>query len=289
MSKLCLGTAQIGMQYGIANHPNDFSGSEINEILKKLKSENINTIDTAISYGDSEMRLGREDLTYFNIISKLPAIPESENNIEEWVNKNVESSLNNLHISKLHGILLHNPNDLLNGNSKKLFKALVNLKDNNIVEKIGISGYSLSELDELLRNFRFDIVQYPFNILDRRLESSGWMKTLYEEDVEIHVRSIFLQGLLLMPFNDVPKKFYKWNRVFKLWESAISNLNLSKIEACLKFACSFKEITKVIVGVDTKEQLHEILDIDLSNEQISLPNLGVEDEKLLNPSLWKNL
>lgn len=289
MSKLCLGTAQIGMKYGIANHPNDFSGSEINEILKTLKSENINTIDTAISYGNSETRLGFEDLTYFNIISKLPAIPESENNIEEWVNKNVESSLNNLKISKLYGILLHNPNDLLSSNSKKLFNALVNLKDNNIVEKIGISGYSPSELDDLSKNFRFDIVQYPFSIFDRRLESSGWMKTLYEEGVEIHVRSIFLQGLLLMPINEVPKKFDKWNEVFKLWESSLNNLNLSKIEACLKFACSFKEITKVIIGVDTKEQLNEILDIDLSKEQITFSNLGVEDEKLLNPSLWKNL
>ena len=212
MNKLALGTVQFGMKYGIANDSNTFPQSEIKEILKLAALKNINTIDTAISYGSSEKNLGKEKLDTFNVITKLKSLPNNKRNISLWVEKEINSSLKRLNQKKVYGLLLHNTMDLIGVNGNKIYDALLELKEKNLISKIGISIYSPDELDIIISKFKIDIVQSPFNVFDTRLQDSGWMKELYDMNIEIHTRSTFLQGLLLMHEEKIPSKFSKWER-----------------------------------------------------------------------------
>ena len=158
-----------------------------------------------------------------------------------------------------------------------------------MVEKIGISIYEPSELDNILAHFDFDIIQSPFNILDNRLLTSGWLNRLNSQDVEVHIRSVFLQGLLLMDAKFRPVKFDKWKSIWDKYEFWIKENNSTNIEACLSYVNSFEEINKVIVGVDNKNQLETILNSDtkLMNERpVEFDDL---DSRLLSPSKWNDL
>ncbi len=101
---------------------------------------------------------------------------------------------------------------------------LKTIKLNGLVKKIGISIYDPSECEQVMNLARIDIVQAPLNIVDRRLVVSGWLSRLHSEEIEIHTRSVFLQGLLLMPRNKIPKIFDRWFRAWDQW-----SLELEKI------------------------------------------------------------
>ena len=287
MNKLALGTVQFGMRYGI-NKNNIFKQSEISEILKIAQLNKINTLDTAIAYGNSQLRLGREDIKNFNVISKIPKIL-IEKDIDKWVEKSIDESLKKLNKNQLYGILIHDIEDLNKNYSDLLYKTLIKLKEEKKVKKIGVSIYSPSDLDHIVNNFDIDIVQSPFSIFDRRLDSSGWMKRLTDRNIEIHVRSIFLQGLLLMNFNEIPKKFKNWSNLFKQWDRETSKTGICKIGACLQFVLSQDSISKVIFGIDNISQLNEIINKSNLTTKYKLSDFSCEDESLLNPSMWKNL
>ena len=128
MSKLALGSAQFGMQYGITNTSSRFTDDDIEEVLRIAKKNHIDTIDTAIAYGESESRLGKHDLKGFKIITKFQKFSSEETNIEKWINEEIESSLLRLNKNKIHAILLHHPNDLKKSEGKIIYESLKNLK-----------------------------------------------------------------------------------------------------------------------------------------------------------------
>jgi aryl-alcohol dehydrogenase-like predicted oxidoreductase len=140
-----------------------------------------------------------------------------------------------------------------------VYQALQALKDNGQVQKVGVSIYSPAELDVLIPQYRFDLVQAPFNLVDRRLDNTGWMQRLKDDDIEIHTRSVFLQGLLLMNQADMPPKFSIWNELWKTWYRWLAENEVSAIQACLAFSLSFSEIDRVIVGADSQSQLAQIV------------------------------
>ena len=168
---------QFGLPYGVTNTSfKEVSSSEISNILTYAKSVGINTIDTAISYGESEMRLGDYGVSNCQIITKLPAIPKECSNILSWAEDQLMGSLSRLRLPRVYGLLLHNPKDLSwTQKEKELWFALKNLKKQNLVDKIGYSIYKPEDLDVVFDLFVPDIVQAPYNILDRRLVSSGWL------------------------------------------------------------------------------------------------------------------
>ena len=289
MSKLALGSAQFGMQYGITNTSTRFTDDEIKEALRVAKLKNIDTIDTAIAYGESEARLGKQDLTGFKIITKIPKLSKNVIDIEKWITEEIESSLLRLNKNKIHAILLHHPSDLKKTEGKIIYESLKKFKDQNIISKLGVSIYSSNELDAIFSNFDFEIVQAPFNVIDNSLINSGWMKKLNNNGIEIHTRSTFLQGLLLCDLNEIPNKFNKWIDIFELWDYQTSNINISKMEACLNYSNSFNEINKIIVGIDNLSQFKEILSFDLSKDYHRLLSLDCLDKMLINPSNWDSL
>ncbi len=287
--KIALGTVQFGLNYGVANLAGRVCLEDVKNILRQAKTQRIDTLDTAIAYGGSESTLGQSDVGGWKIVTKLPGLPDGCIDVAGWVEAQIEGSLRRLGIDQLNGVLLHRPEQLLGPDGSTLFNALQRLKAQGITRKIGISIYGFEELDRLTGEMDFDLVQAPLNILDRRLVESGWAKRLKERGVELHVRSAFLQGLLLMAPDQRPTKFTRWESLWVEWERWLGKTGLTPLQACLAYPLGVTEVDKVIVGVDSFEQLKEILESAHSTLP-NLPNwLSPIDPALINPSQWNQL
>jgi len=287
--RLALGTVQFGLPYGIANTSGQVSRAEAKSMLQVASESGLFTLDTAIAYGESEQCLGEVGIENFKVVTKLPAIPKESLDVAEWVKQQVGGSLTRLGVSNVYGLLLHRSEELLSSNGKELYKALNLLKERGLVKKIGVSIYSPDELELLTTVFRFDLVQAPFNLIDKRLLSSGWMQKLKDSGVEIHTRSAFLQGLLLMKQADIPKKFLPWSDLLNCWQGWIDDNNVSALQASLAYPLSFPEIDRVVVGADSQRQLLEIINASNNVLNSELPNLSCSDENLINPANWSKL
>ena len=287
MSRLALGTVQFGIPYGISNQQGKVSLDAATEILNYAHIAGISTLDTAIAYGDSENRLGEIGVKDWRIISKLPEIPIATNDVLNWVRESVNGSLHRLKIPCLYGLLLHRPQQLLSNKGQEIYNALNLLKQEGLVDKIGISIYSPTELEELCNRFSFDLIQSPFNIFDRSLKQSGWLSRLKLAGVEVHIRSVFLQGLLLMNPPNRPAYFNRWQPIWTEWEQWLYTNNLTALQACLSFVLSDPDIDRVVVGVDSLSQLQEIL-AATTIEVVKPPDkLCCDDPDLINPARWQ--
>lgn len=287
--KIALGTVQFGIPYGIANQQGQVIESEAQNILDLARTNGIHTLDTAIAYGESERVLGGMSLDGFDIITKLPSIPNACTDISGWVERELEGSLSRLKVSKIDALLLHSPDQLTSAIGQTLYKALLKQRNEGIVKRIGISVYSPDELSILVKNFQFDLIQAPFNIIDNRLKKDGLFERIALSGTKLHVRSVFMQGLLLMSATSRPEKFNRWSSLWLTWDKWLKEVNLTPLQACLRYALSVPEIEKVILGVDSSVQLSEILRATEGSCPIPPLALNCSDLELLNPSLWNNL
>lgn len=287
MRRLALGTVQFGIPYGISNQYGKVSLASATEILKYAYMTGLDTLDTAIAYGDSEHRLGQIGVGDWQVISKLPKILKETNDIQNWIKESVKKSLRQLQIPCLHGLLLHRPQQLLSSEGQEIFNALNWLKEEGLVNKIGISIYNCSELEDLCSRFSFNLVQAPFNIFDRSLKQSGWLYHLKDLGVEVHVRSIFLQGLLLMNPSNRPSYFDRWQPLWTEWEQWLHTNNLTPLQACLNFVLSNPDIDRVVVGVDCISQLQQILAATTIQVVAPPDTLCCNDPDLINPARWR--
>lgn len=287
--KLALGSVQFGLPYGIANQTGQVPQSEIMAMLHVAKASGIDILDTAIGYGESEACLGKADLREFRVVTKLPAIPDGCRNVNVWLGEQVSMSLNRLNVNAVYGLLLHRPLQLLEPYGDELFSALMALKEDGLVQKIGLSVYGPEELEVIIKSFRMDLVQAPLNLIDRRLCLTGWLQRLKDSDIEVHTRSVFLQGLLLMPQVAIPPKFSPWSDLFITWHQWLAGNGVSAIQACLAYPLSLPEIDRVVVGADSLVQLRQIIDAAAHFPQVELPDLYCNSENLINPSYWSQL
>jgi len=287
--KIALGTVQFGLPYGVANIDGQVSKEIANEIMSFAFKSGIRKLDTAINYGESEKCLGEIGVDEWKVTTKIPAFPENCPDITSWINEQIDGSLKRLRISKVDGLMLHSTNQLHDANGEELWKALQDLKNQGVAEKIGFSIYDPEELNSIWRDFPPDIIQAPYNILDKRLKTSFFLKKLHEQGIEVQVRSVFLQGLLLMENAQRPAKFDHWKTLWKSWDHWLAEKQLTPLEACLSFVVDEKMIDHVVVGVEKLSQLKEI--IDSSAKQIgSIPQeLKINDQNLINPSNWNKL
>jgi aryl-alcohol dehydrogenase-like predicted oxidoreductase len=288
-TRLILGTAQFGLDYGIGNQTGQVSLSEAISILETAHTHGMRVIDTAAAYGDSEKRLGNIGLERWGVISKMPLMPDDVGNIRQWLKESAVASLSRLKIPIFHGLLLHRPEQLLGPRGAALYEALLELKESNLARRIGISIYDPGELDQLCTRYQFDIVQCPFNLLDRRLIDSGWLYRLRDKGTELHVRSVFLQGLLLMSPGARPAKFSRWEGLWSQLQRWLEQTAMTPLQACLNYALSFPEIGNIVLGVDKTSQLQEIIGI-IGVAMPAVPkDLQSSDLRLINPSHWNEL
>jgi aryl-alcohol dehydrogenase-like predicted oxidoreductase len=290
MNKLALGTAQFGLNYGIANTSGQISESEASRIIHTCKIAGIEKIDTAIAYGDSETRLGEIGVQWAKVITKLPKIPNNTRCVRGWIESQLSDSLTRLKLNSLYGLLLHDHNDLLGANSKVLIDSLMAAKTSGIAQKVGVSIYAPHQLEYIVDALQIDIVQAPLNVFDQRLQSSGWLSKLHSMGIEVHTRSAFLQGLLLLPRDQLPAKFERWQVLWDSWHRYIRDSGLCAASLCLRYPISLPEVSAVIVGVDCASHLSELVRIrPPSTAVVDLMNFDTPHEDLINPSRWANL
>lgn len=289
LSRLALGTVQFGLPYGIANQAGQVTRPDAKAMLQLALANGIDTLDTAIAYGDSEARLGELGTQGFKLVTKLPVVPDDCADVSVWVQQQVSESLERLNVSEIYGLLLHRPGQLLGINGIAMYEAMLKIKDRGLVQKLGASIYAPSELDALLPHYQIDLVQAPFNLVDRRLHLTGWLQRLKDKGVEVHTRSAFMQGLLLMAKADIPAKFAPWNVLWQQWQQWLTDREASAVQACLDFPLSFPEIDRVVVGADSVNQLAQILEVTNDLPIVELPDLQCADDNLINPAKWPTL
>lgn len=287
--KITIGSAQFGLPYGISNVTGQATLNEVEKILNLARKRNVDMIDTAITYGDSEAALGLVGVNDFKVITKLPMLPDYITDFTGWVEKQVEGSLFRLKKSSIHGLLVKTE-FLQSSNGEKLGLALDKMKMSGVVEKIGVSIYQPAVLDKIMNNTPIDIVQTPLNVVDTSIMSSKWLDKLNNSGVEVHARSIFMQGLLLMDRKNIPRKFNRWSSLWDHWHEKLLTYELDALTQCVSFVNSISKIDRIIVGMESVSQLQQILNAtELGAIPIDWSEMTSNDEMLINPSNWNKL
>ncbi|WP_037320991.1 aldo/keto reductase [Salegentibacter sp. Hel_I_6] len=272
--KLGLGTVQFGLPYGISNKNGQTSTTEVAKILATAKSYEIEVLDSASAYGNSEEVLGKEDLSSFKVISKF--MPESN---RKPIFKQLKKSLESLGLNFLYGYLAHRPMSLLEQPGQ--WEQLIKFQKERKIKKIGFSLNEPEELHKLLdKGYIPEIVQVPFNYFDNRFEDS--LILLKKMNCEIHTRSTFLQGLFFIEPDKLSSYFNEIKSNLRELQSSHENLSAS----LLNFVLNKDFIDKVIVGVENTNQLRENIE-GLNNAKDLPPNTDKVSNNILNPSLWK--
>ncbi len=291
-AKLGLGTVQWGMPYGIANRSGQAAASDVGRMLQLAQDHGITLLDTAHSYGEAEKVLGRQGIssTSFRVITKT--LPIKSGSIGEQdaalVTAAFRESLQRLQCARVYGLLVHQADNLLMPGSERLWAALQALKTHGLVEKIGVSVYHPHQIRNILDRFRIDLVQLPFNLYDQRFAQTGLLRRLKQDGVEVHARSAFLQGLLLMPPDKLPDFFGVIRNHHARLHRQIGEANLTPLEACLQFCLTQADLDQVIVGCETAAQLAEILGaVKKVGSYLPGPeSYSLDDESIINPSRW---
>ncbi len=286
--KLALGTVQFGMPYGIANQGGKVGPDEIARILAFARETGISILDTAIAYGDSEASLGAAGVADLCVITKLPSVPEGEA-VGPWIKAQVQASLHRLDVRSVYGLLLHRSEQLAGVHGAAIADALAALKAEGLVQKVGVSIYAPEDLEYVMRACSVDMVQAPFNVFDRRMQRSGWMARLQTLGIELHVRSVFLQGLLLIPPERRPRKFDCWAPLWKRWDEWLAATDQTPLQGALRFVLAQCGVAKAVVGVDGLAQLKEIVDASKGSAFGAPDDLASEELDLINPARWPAL
>ena len=191
-------------------------------------------------------------------------------------------NINRKNIEILH---FHDTKVLFSKNGKKIFQNLQVLKKKNLFKKIGISIYEVSCLNYLTKKYNFDVVQCPYNILDNRILTSGWFEKLKKNKIEIHARSLFLQGLLVSRHIYKKKYFKKWRNFFNNWFHYLDINKISPIDYCLTDLLNY-EFDNIIIGINNSKDLNEILNFKIINKK-KMKNFSTNDKKLIDPRNWR--
>jgi len=290
-SRLGLGTAQFGLDYGVSNRRGQNSLEEVRQILDEAKILGIDMLDTSPNYGNSEEVLGKclNSNNYFNIVTKTPIFDEetitkkSGSLLTEYYRKSLEQ----LRYDKLYGLLVHHVENLLAPGGQYLIKSLNDLKAEGVVKQIGVSVYNSAQIDKLLKIFKPDIIQLPINLFDQRLINSGHLAGLKKQGVEIHARSVFLQGLLLMEAEKLPDWFKPIEKKIDEYFLYIKEKNVSPQSAALSFVKNIEEIDYIIIGVNSAAHLRQNVKAFQDKVSLDFERFAVSDEKIINPALWK--
>jgi aryl-alcohol dehydrogenase-like predicted oxidoreductase len=285
MSRIGLGTVQFGMDYGVSNEVGQVASTEVSEILVAATEAGIRMLDTAASYGAAEEVLGRALLPNhrFDIVTKTLPLSHGLSEVE----KRARRSLEYLGQKPLDAILVHAARDLAGPDGPKLWELLERLRGEGLFKRIGISAYVDDNPLFLAERYRPDLMQVPFSLLDQRLRRTGALDRIKETGAEIHARSIFLQGLLLMNPSRLPAKLVHSAPALAAIRARIEEAGMTPIEAALGFVLSQGEVDVAIVGITGRSELSEIVAASRATlSTFDWAACAIDDPLTLTPSLW---
>ena len=280
--KIALGTVQWGLDYGISNTNGIPSAAELDAIVRLAVQNRIDLFDTASQYGNAEQRVGNYTTKNSSVVSKFSSVNHSS------LENEIQGSLERLNVEQLYGYLFHSPKDLIN--APLLWDQMQHLKVAGKVKKIGYSLYTPEELELFLNNNWIpDIVQLPYSLLDRKFEP--YFEQLKSLGTEIHIRSVFLQGLYFKSMETLSPKFNDLKNTLKEVAEIATEFGLTVVELALNFVLKNEYVDYAVIGVEQANQLKEIINaskIDFSKSIHERVNaLTVENPTLLNPTNWK--
>ncbi len=288
--KLGLGAAQFGLDYGVTNLDGRPGTGEIAAIIDEARREGVTLIDTAASYGDSERTLGSliggDD--QFRVVTKIPdwkGTPPT--NAGEAIIDVFERSLSRLDRRSVDALLVHNAEDLLSKCGDEIWSTMVGLRDSGRVRRIGVSIYTSEQIDQILKDIRPDVVQLPLSVLDQRLDRSGHLNKLRTAGIEIHARSVFLQGVLLAHAQTFPEYLSGLRGAVARFHDMARSVDLTPLEAALAYIQSIT-VDAVIVGVTSLAQfsaVNEAMKVGVATD-LNWPALAAEDVVFLDPRNW---
>lgn len=293
VQRLVLGTAQIGMPYGIANRNGKPDGLTAQKILKTAWEAGITEFDTAQGYGNSEGIIGQFIQRYriqdrVKIISKVH--PQINLFKKEQLEESIIKSLEVLGIQQLYGLLLHRE-DLLDQWEKGLSESLQMVQEKGYVKHVGISCYSPEKGLQALTKNEVKIIQVPVNLLDHRFLVSPFCNQAVKLKIKVYARSIFLQGLFFLTSDDIKSRMKFAEPVINRLSDLIKNHNVSIKDIALGFVKKILPEAKVLFGAETVDQVKQNIaswqkPLDKELCQKIMINFNKVSERIINPVLW---
>lgn len=291
--KLALGTVQFGLPYGVANNSGQPSETEVRAILAHAAAAGVKVLDTASLYGDSEDILGRcmpagHD---FRIVTKTPKFAGMDGvAVVTALNAAFAESCARLRVSSVYGLIVHDANDLLSAQGEILWQTMSALRAEGRVSRIGASVYNGVQIEALLERYPLDLVQLPLSLLDQRLLHGGQLDRLQKKGVEVHVRSVFLQGALLMAPETLPPHLAGLRPQLDEIARQARGLGIKSLQAALHFVAGLPQVSAVVCGVDSLAHFNELATA-LNKILPALDEAGAAacacaDSRLLDPSQW---
>ena len=286
--KLGIGAANFGKKYGLSNFR--IRENQIKKIFNFIEKNKIDLIDTAKNYKNSEKIAGEQKKYTKKIVTKI--FLKKTNDINNFLIEEIRNSLLKLNKKKIYGILIHNIEILDVIDKEKLYQALKYLKKKRLIKKVGFSIYELRDLKYFKKQFIPDIIQVPMNIFDRRFCNKAFVDYVRSNNIEVHVRSCFLQGLLINYKNIKKfKKFKKWNNLFKKLDIFCKKKLINRMEASILFIKNSHFIKYVVIGIENVDQLkmiHTILNRQLKISNFP-KNIKSNNLELIDPRKWNNV
>jgi len=294
LSKLTLGTAQFGLEYGINNITGKPNFHKSIEMLEFAYLNGIRSIDTAAAYGDSETLIGNWIEIYKHndlyITTKIPSISNAnilKDDISDYIEEQVYSSFERLKVKKLDNIMVHDYSDLVHY-GEIIVKVLTKLKDKGYVKNIGCSIYDLESID-IFSRYTFDTIQFPASIFNQSILESDQLIKLKEKNVKTFVRSIFVQGLVFMNPIKLPKDLAGIKDYLMQLIEISCNYKLTISEIAISYLLNHESIDSIVFGVDSINQLKEIIEIkgkSSVDREVIKDKFSNIPKELVDPRKW---
>jgi len=287
--RFALGTAQFGADYGVSNSTGRVHPDAVREILEAASAAGVDLLDTAHLYGTAEAVLGEASAASaeFRIVTKTPRFDPEGGDGPDRLREAFSRSLRHLRRERVYGLLFHHAADLLSRDGARLWDTASELRDQGRVIALGASVYGPEDAFGIMERFPLDLVQLPLNVLDRRCIDSGLLAALVSAGVEVHVRSGFLQGLLLMEPARVPSHFSPIRALLESYHAARTAAGLTPVEAALGFLRGIPGIARVVVGVTSPEELRECLAAAAGAESMDYARFSCQDLTMVDPFRWE--
>ena len=278
--RIIIGSANFTQRYGADSTKVNID--EIKKILNLAKKNKIYEIDSAEAYL-KDKKIFIDTNKKFKFSTKI--LPDAKWESLEYCQAKLEKHFKIFNFNNINVVFFHDFKILFSKNGYKIFKNLEYLKKKKYFKKIGISIYETSCLNRLVNSYDLDVVQCPYNILDKRILTTGWFDKLKKIDIEIYARSIFLQGLLVNKAIYKKKSFKKWKKKISMWFQSLEKNNISPIDYCLSDIL-VNDFDKIIIGINNFDSLKEIINfrkVDINK----MSHLKINDYKLIDPRKWK--
>ena len=294
ISRYILGTAQLGFDYGIANRDGQPDQKKADSIVRSAWNAGARTFDTARAYGMSESVLGRSlKLNGYagdsKIITKISPVHGCSD--YSWVRNSISASLESLGVPSLWAVLLHSY-DMIDDWESGLGDELLRLKAAKMIRYLGVSVYTSKEVERLIDHPDIDIIQAPCNMWSPELITDGILETALEMKKLILIRSIFLQGLLIMSPEQVKLRLPQAYEASLVWNEFLAESGMGAWDICMRFAGSLE--VPVIMGAENENQaltngrFLDINPLDVNDiQEISERIKPYLSESVVNPTKWR--